>query len=41
MFTLIQDKQDLIYLNKEFLTKEYLAIDTEFRRTGKEEIKLA
>ena len=40
MFTLIQDKQDLIYLNKEFLTKDYLAIDTEFRRTGKQEIKL-
>lgn len=41
MFTLIQDKQDLNYLNKEFLSKDYLAIDTEFRRTGKEKIKLA
>jgi len=41
MFTLIEDKQDLIHLNKELLRKDYLAIDTEFRRTGKEKIKLA
>ena len=40
MFTLIENRNDLDYLNKELLNKEVLGIDTEFRRTTKENMKL-
>ena len=40
MFTLIESISDLDYLNKELLSKEVLGIDTEFRRTTKENMKL-
>ena len=41
MYTLIESKDDLATLNEELLTKEYVGIDTEFRRTTKENMKLA
>ncbi len=41
MFTLIETKEDLSVLNQEFLEKPYLAVDTEFRRTTKDNMKLA
>ena len=36
MFTLIETEEDLSILNQEFLSKPYLAVDTEFRRTTKD-----
>jgi len=41
MFTLIETSEDLMFLNKELLEAPFVAVDTEFRRTGKEDIKLA
>ena len=41
MFTLIESKEDLDFLNKELLNKSYLGVDTEFRRTTKENMRLA
>ncbi len=41
MFTLIETQEDLSVLNQEFLKKPYLAVDTEFRRTTKDNMKLA
>ena len=41
MFTLIQTSEDLRLLNEELLECHYVALDTEFRRTSKENIKLA
>ncbi len=41
MFTLIESLEDLDFLNKELLSKPYLGVDTEFRRTTKENMKLA
>ena len=41
MYTLIESREDLAFLNKELLQKPYLAIDTEFRRTNKDNMKLA
>ena len=41
MFTLIQTLEDLIFLNKELLKCPYVAVDTEFRRTTKDNMKLA
>ena len=41
MFTLIESKEDLDFLNKELLNKPYLGVDTEFRRTTKENMRLA
>ena len=40
MFTLIETKDDLIYLNRELLQCPQVAIDTEFRRTNKDNMKL-
>ena len=40
-FTLIEDPKDLDFLNQELSNKDFLGIDTEFRRTSKENIKLA
>jgi len=40
-FTLIQSSEDLEILNKELLDKRLIAIDTEFRRKSKKEIRLA
>ena len=41
MFTLIETQEDLSILNQEFLKKPYLAVDTEFRRTTKDNMRLA
>ena len=41
MYTFIVSLEDLQFLNNEFLTKKYLAVDTEFRRTTKDNMKLA
>jgi len=41
MFNLIDSLEDLVFLNKELSSKPYIAVDTEFRRRGKEEIKLS
>ena len=41
MFTLIESLEDLDFLNKELLNKPYLGVDTEFRRTTKDNMRLA
>ena len=41
MFTFIDSINDLAYLNKELSRKPYLGVDTEFRRTTKDNMKLA
>ena len=41
MFTFIDSINDLAYLNKELSQKPYLGVDTEFRRTTKDNMKLA
>jgi len=40
-FTYIDSLEDLSFLNKELLQKPYLGVDTEFRRTSKDNMKLA
>ena len=41
MYTFIDSIEDLAYLNGELLNKPYLGVDTEFRRTTKENMRLA
>ena len=41
MFTFIETLEDLNFLNQELLSKPYVAVDTEFRRTKKDNMKLA
>ena len=41
MFTLIDSIHNLAYLNEELSQKPYLGVDTEFRRTTKDNMKLA
>ena len=41
MFTFIDSIEDLAFLNKELLNKPYVGVDTEFRRTTKDNMKLA
>ena len=41
MYTLIENLEDLSFLNKELITKPYLGVDTEFRRTTKDNMRLA
>ena len=41
MFTLIETEEDLDFLNTELLQKPYLGVDTEFRKTRKDNMKLA
>ena len=41
MFTIIDTNEDLAFLNKELLSKPYVGVDTEFRRTTKDNMKLA
>lgn len=41
MFTYIDQNDDLDYLNRELLKKEFIGVDTEFRRTTKDNMKLA
>ena len=41
MYKLIESIDDLIYLNEELLQKEYIGVDTEFRRTSKDNMRLA
>tara|TARA_Y100000748_G_scaffold303709_1_gene309777 strand:- start:1840 stop:2673 length:834 start_codon:yes stop_codon:yes gene_type:complete len=40
LFTYIDSIEDLSYLNKELLQKPYLGVDTEFRRTTKDNMRL-
>ena len=41
MFTFIDSIEDLHFLNQELLTKDFVGVDTEFRRTHKDNMKLA
>lgn len=41
MYTYIDNKDDLSFLNDELLLKPFIGIDTEFRRTSKDNMKLA
>ena len=41
MFTLIDCIEDLAFLNQELLNKPYVGVDTEFRRTTKDNMRLA
>tara|TARA_A100001011_G_scaffold396693_1_gene495239 strand:- start:1267 stop:2094 length:828 start_codon:yes stop_codon:yes gene_type:complete len=41
LFTYIDSLEDLSFLNKELLQKPYLGVDTEFRRTTKDNMRLA
>ena len=41
MYTFIDNREDLAYLNEELSQKPYLGVDTEFRRTTKDNMKLA
>jgi ribonuclease D len=41
VFTFIDQVEDLSYLNEELKRKEYVGVDTEFRRTTKENMRLA
>ncbi len=41
MYTYIDSIDDLAYLNEELLSKPYLGVDTEFRRTTKDNMRLA
>jgi len=41
VFTFIDSIEDLAFLNKELLQKSYVGVDTEFRRTTKDNMRLA
>ena len=41
MFTVIDSLDDLAFLNEELLGKPYVGVDTEFRRTTKDNMRLA
>ena len=41
MYTLIESIDDLAFLNKELLKKPFVGVDTEFRRTTKDNMRLA
>lgn len=41
MYTFINSLDDLAFLNKELLNRPYVAVDTEFRRTTKDNMRLA
>lgn len=41
MYTFINSIDDLDFLNQELITKPYVAVDTEFRRTNKDNMRLA
>ena len=41
MFTFIDSIEDLAFLNQELLQKPFLGLDTEFRRTTKDNMRLA
>ena len=41
MFTFIDSLEDLAFLNKELLQRPYIGVDTEFRRTTKDNMRLA
>lgn len=40
-FTIVETKEDLSFLNKELLQCPYVGVDTEFRRTTKDNMKLS
>ena len=41
MYTFIDSIDDLAFLNKELMEKSYIGVDTEFRRTTKDNMRLA
>ncbi len=41
MFTYIESLEDLSFLNRELLEKPFIGVDTEFRRTSKDNMRLA
>lgn len=41
MYTFIESVEDLAFLNEELLSKPYVGVDTEFRRTTKDNMRLA
>ena len=41
MYTYIDSKDDLAFLNGELLQKPFLGVDTEFRRTNRDNMRLA
>ncbi len=41
MYTFVDSLEDLAYLNEELSQKPYLGVDTEFRRTSKDNMRLA
>ena len=41
MYTLIDSHEDLMFLNQELINRPYVAVDTEFRRTHKDNMRLA
>ena len=41
VFTFIDSFEDLAFLNKELLQRPYVGVDTEFRRTTKDNMRLA
>jgi ribonuclease D len=41
LFTFIDSLEDLAFLNKELLQRPYIGVDTEFRRTTKDNMRLA
>ena len=41
MFTIIETIEDLSFLNQELMEKSFVGVDTEFRRTTKDNMKLA
>ena len=41
MYTLVESIEDLSFLNEELLSKPYVGVDTEFRRTTKDNMRLA
>ncbi len=40
MYTFIDTIEDLAYLNEELLQKPYVGVDTEFKRTTKDNMRL-
>jgi len=41
LYTLIDSHEDLMFLNQELINRPYVAVDTEFRRTHKDNMRLA
>ena len=41
LYTLVESIEDLKFLNQELLSKSHIGVDTEFRRTTKDNMRLA